>query len=49
MKKPLVIVTDPKKMFEFCLNQPRVSRDRAIQSVLVQNGKSSSTTQGRPS
>jgi len=36
------IITDPKKMFEICLSQPRVSRERAIHSILVQNGKSGS-------
>lgn len=36
------IITDPKKMFELCLNQPRVSRDRAIHSILAQNGKTAS-------
>lgn len=42
MKRPTKIITDPKKMFELCLNQPRVSRERAIHSILAQNGKSSS-------
>jgi hypothetical protein len=39
MKKKTVILTDPKKMFELCLNQPSVSRDRAVHSILAQNGK----------
>jgi hypothetical protein len=40
--KPSVIITDPKKISQICSQQPRVSRGRAIQSILAQNGKSSS-------
>lgn len=43
IKKPSVIITDPKRIKEICLSQPRVSRERAIQSILVQNGKLSKT------
>jgi hypothetical protein len=49
MKTKTKIITDPKKMFELCLNQPRVSRDRAIHSILVQNGKASSPTPAKAS
>jgi hypothetical protein len=31
-------------MFERYSNQPRVSRERAVHSILVQNGKASSQT-----
>ncbi len=39
MKKPTIITNDPKKMREVFLNQPRVSREHAIRSILLQNGK----------
>jgi hypothetical protein len=37
MKRKTLIITDPKKMFERYSNQPRVSRERAVHSILVQN------------
>jgi len=43
MKKPTVIITDPKKVAEICSKQPTVSREQAIRSILVQNGNSSAT------
>ena len=42
MKKPLVILIDPKKASERCLKQRPVSREKAINSILAQNGKSTS-------
>jgi hypothetical protein len=44
MKAKTQIMTDPKKMFSLCLSQPRVSRSRAIHSILAQNGKVKSQT-----
>jgi len=37
-----LIITDPKKMFELCLNQPHVSAGRMRQSILAQNSKAKS-------
>lgn len=39
MKKPTIITNDPLKMREVFLNQPRVSREEMIRSILAQNGK----------
>lgn len=40
MRKPTKIVTDPREMTRICLRQPRVTRERAITSILAQNGYS---------
>jgi hypothetical protein len=37
MKPKAVIITDPKKMSVICANQPRVSREQAIRSILAAN------------
>ncbi len=39
MKRPSQILTDRKKLAERYLNQPTVSRDKAIRSILAQNGR----------
>jgi hypothetical protein len=39
MKAKSVIITDPAKIREICLNQPKVSREEAEASILAQNGK----------
>ena len=39
MKKPTIILTDPRKMREAISKQPRVSREHEIRSILLQNGK----------
>ena len=39
MKRPTVIITDPDKIREICLNQPKVSREEAEASILAQLGK----------
>lgn len=45
MKKPTRIVTDPKEIMRICLNQPKVTREQAIRSILKQNGKSEAEIQ----
>jgi len=35
MKPKSVIITDPKKLFAICSNQPRVSREQMRKSVLA--------------
>lgn len=49
MKKPTIITNDPSKMRAVFLNQPRVSQERAIRSILVQNGKASSQSPAKMS
>ena len=39
MKKPTLIITDPKKIQEICLRQRSCSRQEMIDSILIQNGK----------
>lgn len=39
MNRPALIITDPDKLHEICMNQPRVSREQAVRSILVQNGR----------
>ena len=39
MKTKSVIETDPAKIREICLNQPKVSREEMVASILAQNGK----------
>jgi hypothetical protein len=39
MKTKSVIITDPAKIREICLNQPKVSQEEAVASILAQNGK----------
>ena len=38
MKRPTQILTDRNELAERYLNQPTVSRDKAIRSILSQNG-----------
>jgi hypothetical protein len=40
MKPKAVIITDPKKLFTICSNQPRVSREQMKKSILagIQSG-----------
>lgn len=40
MKPKAVIITDPKKLFVICSNQPRVSREQMRKSILagIQSG-----------
>ncbi|MEN3944031.1 hypothetical protein WJU23_22200 [Prosthecobacter sp. SYSU 5D2] len=42
-KPEAVIITDPKKLFAICSNQPRVSREQMRKSVLagIQSSRSS--------
>jgi len=39
MKTKSVIETDPAKVRQACLNQPRVSHEEMVASILAQNGK----------
>lgn len=39
MKTKSVIETDPAKVREICLNQPKVSHEEMVASILAQNGK----------
>jgi hypothetical protein len=49
VKRKTLIITDPKKMFERYSNQPRVSRERAIHSILAQNGKANTQAPAKAS
>lgn len=44
MKPKAVIITDPKKLFAICSNQPRVSREQMRKSILagIQSGRTQS-------
>ncbi|MFN0075364.1 MAG: hypothetical protein ACKVY0_02705 [Prosthecobacter sp.] len=43
MKPKAIIITDPKKLFAICSNQPRVSREQMRKSILAGIHSSRST------